>query len=359
MSTPRVSVCLPNLNTRPFLEERMESILSQTFPDWELIICDSYSDDGSWEFFQKFEGDPRVRMCQVPREGAYAGWNECLRRATGEYVYIATSDDTASSQLLEKLVSPLERFNELKVAVCDFAYINKDSKLVERPSTPAHEFLGEWMTVPSIRNGKTEFLLHAAFATTIWVTMTSVLFRRGLLSQTGLFRTDMGSRADEDWTLRASLASDIAFVPGKLATWRVHDAQATPQRTDWKGRKVLLDCLKSVLHDRDAGVPPSWKGIPDFEERICEVRQMTYRESFRLYRWAARRSFGEFGKNCWAALTHHPTWFIAQASKGFGWSDDHEPDRAAAAVRLIKLFDVRWPPQKVTTDWYAPALPNS
>src|SRR5690349_16386964 len=111
--TPLVSICLPNLNTRSFLDERMETIRSQTMTDWELIICDSHSSDGAWEFFQKFKGDPRIRMAQVPREGIYAGWNECLRRATGEYIYIATSDDTADTRLLDKMTRPFRRFPEL------------------------------------------------------------------------------------------------------------------------------------------------------------------------------------------------------------------------------------------------------
>ena len=52
---PRVSICLPNLNNQRFLEERMRSILEQSYGDWELIVCDSYSDDGAWELLQEFK----------------------------------------------------------------------------------------------------------------------------------------------------------------------------------------------------------------------------------------------------------------------------------------------------------------
>ncbi len=52
---PLVSICLPTLNARRFLEPRMESILAQTLTDWELIVCDSYSNDGTWEYFQQFK----------------------------------------------------------------------------------------------------------------------------------------------------------------------------------------------------------------------------------------------------------------------------------------------------------------
>ena len=51
-STPKVSILLPNLNNRRYLDERIDCILNQTFTDWELVIVDNYSDDGAWEFFR-------------------------------------------------------------------------------------------------------------------------------------------------------------------------------------------------------------------------------------------------------------------------------------------------------------------
>ena len=111
---PLVSICLPTLNARRFLEPRMQTILAQTLADWELIVCDSFSDDGTWEYFQQFKHDPRVRLYQVPKEGLYAGWNECLRRCRGEYVYIATADDTCKPELLEKMVGALGKTESRK-----------------------------------------------------------------------------------------------------------------------------------------------------------------------------------------------------------------------------------------------------
>ena len=73
---PKVSILLPNLNNRPYLDERMASIMAQTFEDWELVIVDNYSDDGAWEFFQQWQTkDPRIRLTQAPRDGMYANWN--------------------------------------------------------------------------------------------------------------------------------------------------------------------------------------------------------------------------------------------------------------------------------------------
>ena len=68
--SPTVSICVPNLNTRPFLRERFHTILDQTFQDWELLVYDSYSDDGAWEYICEIAArEPRMRAWQGPREG--------------------------------------------------------------------------------------------------------------------------------------------------------------------------------------------------------------------------------------------------------------------------------------------------
>jgi len=51
MKGPLVSVCLPNFNTRSFLQERIQTIFDQTYDNWEMIVSDNFSDDGSWELY--------------------------------------------------------------------------------------------------------------------------------------------------------------------------------------------------------------------------------------------------------------------------------------------------------------------
>lgn len=352
MKSPLVSICVPNLNMRPWLEERMETLLAQTLTDWEIIVCDSYSTDGSWEFFQKFKGDPRVRLYQVPREGIYAGWNECLRRAQGRHVYFATSDDTARPELLERLVKPLERLPELQVAVCDFQRIGADGRELEDDVRLAEirKFLGEWLQVPSIRNGRAEFLIQASLGTT-WHTMTSVMFRRTLIDRIGMFRTDCGSYADSDWSLRAQLASDIAYVPGRLATWRFYQGQGSPHRFTPRTGRILLGCLETVLHDPRAGVPESWKQIRDWEKHITASRRAEYLASFHLWRRAAAENPRLFAQGVWDALRSEPGLLRRQVARGFAWSEDFRLDLTRQTEFVLKLFRASWPPQRIEGGW--------
>ena len=133
---PLVSVCVPNLNTRPYLQERVDTIVAQTYTNWEMVVSDNFSNDGAWEFFQEIaRRDNRVFIAQAPRQGLYPNWNNCIERAQGKYVYIATSDDTMAPDCLEKMVAALEEHDDCDLAHCRLLMIDSAGK----PLTDAAE----------------------------------------------------------------------------------------------------------------------------------------------------------------------------------------------------------------------------
>ena len=76
---PIVSICMPHLNSRPFTEERIDTILEQTFHNWQLIVVDSNSDDGSLEILTKYAVvEPRIQISYAPRDGIYSNLNRAL-----------------------------------------------------------------------------------------------------------------------------------------------------------------------------------------------------------------------------------------------------------------------------------------
>ncbi|MDB6056198.1 MAG: glycosyl transferase family 2 [Verrucomicrobiales bacterium] len=348
MPTPLISICVPNLNKAKFLSERMETLLAQTFRDWEMIVCDSYSNDGSWELLQKFKSDPRIQLHQVPREGLYAGWNECIKRARGEYINFATSDDTANPLLLEKLLQPLECRSDLHLSVCDFEEIDEQSKSIKPRTLRFRDFLGKWLDIPSIRNGKTEFLTQTVFITN-WFTMAAVLFRRSLLNKTGIFRTDQRSFADSDWALRASLASDIANVPGKWTTFRVSAEQATPRVNTTDDWKIYCDSLARILNECASQIPSEWQQLPGWREKLLRYRRDWHLDSLHLYRWFARENPVEFLSGTMHAAVSEPNWLIKQALRGFPERRaEHDRNASDEAHDLIRFFNAQWPPIEVS-----------
>jgi glycosyltransferase involved in cell wall biosynthesis len=107
MGFPRVSVAVPNYNHARFLRQRLDTILAQTYQDFELILLDDCSTDESRTILEQYAGDPRARLefNEVNSGSTFKQWNKGVRLAQGKYVWIAESDDYSDARFLERLVS--------------------------------------------------------------------------------------------------------------------------------------------------------------------------------------------------------------------------------------------------------------
>ena len=240
---PKVSICLPNLNNSRFLNDRFASILQQTFTNWECIVYDGFSDDGSWEIIRKFaETDSRIQAIQGPRKGIYDGMNQCLGRARGEYIYIATSDDTMVPQCLERMLSTLEEHPECGICTSKFVAIDERSRKIDIGVGQLWQsILGDLVQQKHIRPAPLDALLYATGAT-VHTSLTMILTRRSVFEKYGFFSSSYGSHGDVEWGMRVGLRVTSIYLPEELGTWRVHDKQATDgsiySSLNWK-RKYL------------------------------------------------------------------------------------------------------------------------
>ena len=228
---PLVSILLPNLNYRRFLDARFESILAQTYQNWEVVVVDSYSDDGAWELIQAYAArDKRIRTSQAPREGIYAGLNRCLSMARGEYIYIATSDDTMMPDCLAEMVAALRRHRDCDICHCQLEVIDENGHRMsgkwEWRQYPVARYFADLLDKEHIRPAPHDGILHCAVYT-VFTSLTQILTRRSLFEDTGPFKTDIGEGADFEWGMRASLTCSVVHLPKTLATWRVHSEHIT------------------------------------------------------------------------------------------------------------------------------------
>ncbi len=230
MTPPLVSICLPNLNTYPYLQERIDTILQQTYSNWELIVVDGYSTDGSWEFFQSLaEREARVTLTQAPR-GLYAAWNRCIERARGEYIYIATSDDTMAVDCIEMLVEALEEHKECDIAHCPLVLIDEGGVLLPSPAwrsnAPFSAVVSGIEDRKHIRLAPLDGLLHLT-GLMVFQSITELLVRRSLFTRIGGFTDKWGSVGDLYWEMKAGLVANTVHVPGTWVSWRIYPEQET------------------------------------------------------------------------------------------------------------------------------------
>ena len=246
-----ISIILPNLNHRQFLKERIESIQNQTFEDWECIVIDGFSDDGSWDFFlETAKNDARFKIFQEPRKGVYDAWNKGIERAAGEFIYIATSDDTMSPIFLEKMLAALLQHPECNLAHCCLTIID-ERKTVNKIDwnflNPALYFK-DLMKISHIRQKPHDAILYSCLSS-VYVSITQLLIRKKLFNEIGLFLTQYGSTADFEWCMRAAFFSDTIHVPEYLASWRLHAQQATQQNflKTTEHKKMLIFFVKHAF----------------------------------------------------------------------------------------------------------------
>lgn len=292
MSQPEISICLPNLNTARYLPERFESILSQTFTDWECVVSDNFSDDGSWEIIQSYaQRDPRIIAEQAPRDpqGMYPNWNNCLRRARGKFIYIATSDDTMLPDCLAELRDALMRHPECGIAHCNGITIDENGNAFTGlwEEWGGVKYFGDRMSQPHIRPPGHDTVVSIALYTP-YLSITQVLFRRELLEKAGYFEGRWGSYGDLAWQMKATMTTSTVHVPQALATWRLHPTQASQRERTLADRRrgVFVEMAEECIDFSKRKGLPSGYGLPRSLRRYMVVNMWMEQPWRELSAWS-------------------------------------------------------------------------
>ena len=129
---PTVSVLMSVRNGLPYVREAVDSIIGQTFTDWEFIINDNLSDDGTAEYLQEVaRTEPRVKLVRGGDDlGCAGGFNQAGASATGRWLAIIDADDRAKPERLERQLAFVQTHPEVKAISCLAHYIDKKGRRV-------------------------------------------------------------------------------------------------------------------------------------------------------------------------------------------------------------------------------------
>ena len=107
-TNPLISVCMAVYNAERYVAEAVESILNQTFGDFEFLILDDGSTDGSLDILRRYaERDPRIRLTSRPNQGLVASLNELVDQARGEFIARMDADDVSLPERFQREVDYL------------------------------------------------------------------------------------------------------------------------------------------------------------------------------------------------------------------------------------------------------------
>lgn len=289
---PKVSIVLPNYNYARYIDERIQSLLNQTYKDFELIILDDASTDNSVELIQKYTEDPRV-ITKFYGENSgvpYKRWNDGAELAQGEYLLIAGADDSCHPTLLEKLVEKLDTHPSVGLAFAQSLETDSDGNHVCSLIQWTNELDYERWKVDFVEEGKKE-LQYLLFHNTI-PTASSVLMRRKIFNEVGKFKISLRMAADYLLWIQMLMVSDIAFISEPLNYFRRHIGTVTSKASlngthmeeTLKVKQFLIKHAGSNFSKQD--VKKSWASSREewFHLLVYSPRKVGLNKHLRIYK---------------------------------------------------------------------------
>ena len=135
----KVSVIIPNYNHEVFLQKRIDSVLNQTYHDFELIILDDCSTDNSRQLLESYKGHPKLSHLVFNKRNTgntFTQWEKGIELAKGELIWIAESDDWCEKTFLEELVLPMQENSSIVLSYCQCITVNVEQQILAVGSNP-------------------------------------------------------------------------------------------------------------------------------------------------------------------------------------------------------------------------------
>jgi glycosyltransferase involved in cell wall biosynthesis len=228
-SPPKISLVIAVYNRQNFLPMTIESILNQTYPDFELILWDDQSTDGSLAIAQDYASrDPRVRVIAANHMGATLSLKAAFELTTGTYLGWVDSDDRLAPTALAETTAVLDSHPEVGMVYTNYQLINAHNQLFG---------LGRRCTIPYSKN---RLLIE-------FMTFHFRLIRRTAFEQAGGIDPTLDLVADYDVSLRLSEVADVFHLPRLLYDYRIHPhslSQQQPLETIRNSQQAVENALQ-------------------------------------------------------------------------------------------------------------------
>ncbi|GAA6615452.1 glycosyltransferase family 2 protein [Scytonema sp. NUACC26] len=215
---PLVSVLVPNYNYAKYIGEALDSVLRQTYPYFEVLVCDDGSADNSCEIIETYvRKDVRIKLIRKQNGGVATALNQAYRESKGEIICLLDADDVWMENKLQKVLEVFRSYLECGFAIHNVIQIDGQGNLLK--STPHyHRLTTGWMAPFALENGGFVYYLPAASALSVRREVANLIFP---LNET--FR----SNADSLFSRLAPLITVIRAVPEVLSQFRFHGANTT------------------------------------------------------------------------------------------------------------------------------------
>ena len=227
---PTVSVMMPVYNTARFLARAVEGILGQAFPDFELVVIDDGSTDGSPDILRRYaDRDARVRLTCRANRGAVHTRNEILGQCRGRYLAVNDADDVSLPDRLARQVAFLDARPEVVCVGGHFDLIDAADRRLTTLRPPAE-------------NAAIQNLLLAGHCA---VCHSAAMMRREAVDRAGGYLPEFTFSHDLDLWLRLGEVGAVANLPQTLIQFRLHEGSISETKRHEQRRLARLACERA------------------------------------------------------------------------------------------------------------------
>ena len=235
---PKVSVIVAAFNAENYLREAIQSVLRQTFQDFELLIVDDGSTDGTARIIRSYS-DARIQLVENQRNmGLTKSLNRALNLARGEYIARQDADDISEPLRLQTQVAYLNRHPRVALLGSWFTVIDENGSEVRRTSLPTNDLDLHWA-----------MFFYCPFV------HGAVMWRHApVREQIGAYNENLAYAQDHDLWARIASRFTVANLPEWLVRYREHSQSMTASGEEWvgEGTRLQVDAVRRTLQWQDA-----------------------------------------------------------------------------------------------------------
>ncbi len=273
--TPRVSVVVPAYKNADYLQQTLDSILAQEYQDYELVIADHSSADGTETLLAQYAEHPRVRVLSPtpPGGGAKANWDRVTQAARGELLKLVCGDDLIAPDALSKQVAALDAHPSAVFVACKRDLIDAQGKVVI-----GARGLG---ALNGLVSGRDAVRASVMAGTNLFGEPGCVMFRRELLPASG-WDNSHPYLIDQASYTSVMLQGDMVALRESLASFRINAGQ-------WSVRLMHEQANQAIaFHNALAAADPTL--LPGLTLRVGNLKARLMAHARRLtYVWLGRR----------------------------------------------------------------------
>lgn len=253
-----VSICIPTYNGERHLDACIQSALAQTYGNVGIIIVDDGSSDSTREIVGRYaHAAPRIRVLENGSNlGLVENWNRCIELSSGEWIKFVFQDDFIDPTCIELLVDAGNKTGR------GFVVCRRDF-IFDGVPTSTKQLYERFPTMDSVAGHRTDLnpedVARAALelgCVNFIGEPTSALIHRKIFAKVGNFRTDLIQYCDLEFWLRTGVQMGIAYVPEKLAHFRVHEESTSAKNTASKAFR--MDVVDPLILAREFAFAPAF-----------------------------------------------------------------------------------------------------